>query len=89
MRKVSSAADFMCSDTPLEILGTITAISFDGSSCVAIEEDALTAEEVGFCLFLFRFVPLIVKSVANLSILRSNIYVMICVFLGRKILSIY
>ncbi|KAK4772637.1 hypothetical protein SAY86_014412 [Trapa natans] len=46
LRKVSSATDFVWSDSPLEILGTVTSISFDDPACVPIKEHALTTEEV-------------------------------------------
>lgn len=56
LRKVSSVADFIWSDAPLEILGTVTAITFDDPACVPIKEHALTTEEVGFCLFSLHLV---------------------------------
>ncbi|OWM87239.1 pre-rRNA 2'-O-ribose RNA methyltransferase [Punica granatum] len=46
LRKVSSAADFIWSDSPLEILGTVNFISFDAPASVPIKEHALTTEEV-------------------------------------------
>ncbi|KAK4771777.1 hypothetical protein SAY86_013552 [Trapa natans] len=46
LRKLSLATDFVWSDSPLEILGTVTAISFDDPTCVPIKEHALTTEEV-------------------------------------------
>ncbi|KAK4761271.1 hypothetical protein SAY87_006164 [Trapa incisa] len=46
LRKLSLATDFVWSDNPLEILGTVTAISFDDPTCVPIKEHALTTEEV-------------------------------------------
>lgn len=53
LRKVSSAVDFIWSDTPLEILGSVTAISFDDPACVPIKEHELTTEEVDISLFFF------------------------------------
>lgn len=53
MRKVSSAADFIWSDTPLEILGSVTSITFDDPACLTIKDHELTTEEVIFsCLVL-------------------------------------
>ncbi|WOG82420.1 hypothetical protein DCAR_0101584 [Daucus carota subsp. sativus] len=46
LRKVCSASDFVWSDAPLDILGSVTSISFDGSECSPIKEHALTTEEV-------------------------------------------
>ncbi|KAK9286161.1 hypothetical protein L1049_014543 [Liquidambar formosana] len=46
LRKVSSAADFIWSDTPLEILGSVTSISFEDPACLPIKDHTLTTEEV-------------------------------------------
>jgi AdoMet-dependent rRNA methyltransferase SPB1 len=46
VRKVASAADFISSNSPLEILGTVTSISFDNPASLTIKENALTSEEV-------------------------------------------
>lgn len=46
LRKVSSASDFVWSDAPLDILGSVTSISFDGPECSPIKEHTLTTEEV-------------------------------------------
>ncbi|XP_031271027.1 adoMet-dependent rRNA methyltransferase spb1 [Pistacia vera] len=46
VRKVSSAADFIWSNNPLEILGSVTSISFEDPSCLAIIDHELTTEEV-------------------------------------------
>ncbi|KAJ4825691.1 hypothetical protein Tsubulata_041417 [Turnera subulata] len=46
VRKVSSAADFIWSDTPLEVLGTVTSIAFDDEASLSIRDHALTTEEV-------------------------------------------
>ncbi|KAF2317638.1 hypothetical protein GH714_033034 [Hevea brasiliensis] len=46
VRKVSSAADFVWSDTPLEILGSVTSISFEDPTSLPIRDHALTTEEV-------------------------------------------
>jgi AdoMet-dependent rRNA methyltransferase SPB1 len=43
---VSSAADFIWSDSPLEILGSVTSITFDDPACLPIKDHALTTEEV-------------------------------------------
>ncbi|KAI3441291.1 uncharacterized protein J3R85_002563 [Psidium guajava] len=47
-RKVSSAADFIWSESPLEILGSVTSISFDDPASLPIKEHSLTTEEVKF-----------------------------------------
>ena len=46
LRKVSSASDFIWSDSPLEILGTVTCITFDDPACLPIKDHDLTTEEV-------------------------------------------
>ncbi|KAA8545988.1 hypothetical protein F0562_020561 [Nyssa sinensis] len=46
LRKVCSAADFIWSDTPLDILGSVSCITFEDTACVPIKDHALTAEEV-------------------------------------------
>ncbi|CAE6137554.1 unnamed protein product [Arabidopsis arenosa] len=46
LRKVASAADFIWSENPLEILGTVTCISFDDQASLPLKEHDLTTEEV-------------------------------------------
>ncbi|KAF4391681.1 hypothetical protein CsatB_023113 [Cannabis sativa] len=46
LRKVSTAADFIWSDIPLEILGSVTSISFKDEASLHIQGHALTTEEV-------------------------------------------
>lgn len=46
MRKVASAADFIWSENPLEVLGTVTLISFDDEASLPIKEHELTSDEV-------------------------------------------
>lgn len=46
LRKVSSASNFIWSDSPLEILGSVTSITFDDSACLPIKDHDLTTEEV-------------------------------------------
>lgn len=46
LRKVSSASNFVWSDTPLEVLGTVTSISFDDPACSTIRDHDLTTDEV-------------------------------------------
>ncbi|GAB2291273.1 hypothetical protein Dimus_025531 [Dionaea muscipula] len=46
LRKVTSAADFVWSDNPLEILGTVTSISFQDADSSSIRDHASTTEEV-------------------------------------------
>lgn len=46
VRKVCSAADFVWCNTPLDILGSVTSITFKDPSCSDIKDHALTTEEV-------------------------------------------
>ncbi|KAL1192705.1 hypothetical protein V5N11_004821 [Cardamine amara subsp. amara] len=46
LRKVVSAADFIWSEKPLEILGTVTCISFDDEASLPLKEHDLTTEEI-------------------------------------------
>ncbi|KAA0045562.1 hypothetical protein IC582_025161 [Cucumis melo] len=46
LRKVSSASNFIWSDSPLEILGTVTCITFDEPDSLPIKDHDLTTEEV-------------------------------------------
>ncbi|KAK3027001.1 hypothetical protein RJ639_041762 [Escallonia herrerae] len=46
LRKVCLAADFIWSDNPLEILGSVTAIKFEDPSSLPIKDHDLTTEEV-------------------------------------------
>ncbi|KAE9461953.1 hypothetical protein C3L33_06135, partial [Rhododendron williamsianum] len=46
LRKVCSALDFVWSDSPLEILGSVTSITFKDPACLPITDHALTTEEV-------------------------------------------
>lgn len=50
LRKVSSAANFIWSDSPLEILGSVTSITFSDPADLIIKDHELTTEEV---LFVF------------------------------------
>lgn len=51
MRKVASASDFIWSENPLEILGTVTSISFDDQASLPLKEHDLTTEEVLSIIF--------------------------------------
>ncbi|EOA20147.1 hypothetical protein CARUB_v10000437mg [Capsella rubella] len=46
LRKVASAADFIWSEKPLEILGTVTCISFDDQASLSLKENNFTTEEI-------------------------------------------
>ncbi|KAF7840966.1 adoMet-dependent rRNA methyltransferase spb1 [Senna tora] len=46
LRKVSSAANFIWSDNPLEILGSVTSITFSDPDDLKIKDHDLTTEEV-------------------------------------------
>ena len=53
IRKVSSAADFVWSDNPLEILGSVTSIAFDEEASLPLRDSALTTEEVILSVIFF------------------------------------
>lgn len=55
LRKVSSAADFIWSEAPLDILGSVTSIAFDDVTSLPIKDHALTTEEVTQSFFFFSF----------------------------------
>ncbi|CAH8301227.1 unnamed protein product [Eruca vesicaria subsp. sativa] len=46
LRKVATAADFIWSEKPIEILGTVTCISFDNQASLPLKEHVLTTEEI-------------------------------------------
>lgn len=46
LRKVCTAADFVWSESPLEILGSVTSISFEDPACLPVKDHELTTEEV-------------------------------------------
>ncbi|CAN8273896.1 unnamed protein product [Cochlearia groenlandica] len=46
LRKVTSASDFIWSESPLDILGTVTSISFDDEASLPLKEHDLTTEEI-------------------------------------------
>ncbi|TKY67569.1 AdoMet-dependent rRNA methyltransferase spb1 [Spatholobus suberectus] len=46
LRKVSSAANFIWSDSPLEILGSVTSITFTDPADLPIKDHDLTTEEI-------------------------------------------
>ncbi|XP_077220262.1 ftsJ-like methyltransferase family protein [Tasmannia lanceolata] len=46
LRKVCVASDFVWSETPLEILGSVTSISFEDPACLSIKDHTLTTEEI-------------------------------------------
>ncbi|XVF45304.1 hypothetical protein PTKIN_Ptkin02bG0194900 [Pterospermum kingtungense] len=45
-KKVSTAADFICSGTPVEILGSVTSITFEDPASMPIKDHGSTTEEV-------------------------------------------
>lgn len=51
LRKICSAADFVWSDAPLDLLGSVTSISFEDPSCLPMKDHALTTEEV--CIYSY------------------------------------
>ncbi|XP_057953422.1 adoMet-dependent rRNA methyltransferase spb1 [Malania oleifera] len=46
LRKVCSAADFVWSETPLELLHSVTSITFEDPACLPIKDHDLTTEEI-------------------------------------------
>ncbi|KAL7082729.1 hypothetical protein ACP275_14G120100 [Erythranthe tilingii] len=46
LRKLSSASEFIWSDAPLDILGSVTAITFSDPTCLPIKDHTLTTDEV-------------------------------------------
>ncbi|XP_073313139.1 adoMet-dependent rRNA methyltransferase spb1-like [Primulina huaijiensis] len=46
LRKLCSASEFIWSVSPLEILGSVTSITFDDPACSPVKEHTLTTEEV-------------------------------------------
>ncbi|KAI3446129.1 hypothetical protein Pfo_002794 [Paulownia fortunei] len=46
LRKLCSASEFIWSETPLEILGSVTSITFNDPVCLPIKDHTLTTEEV-------------------------------------------
>lgn len=46
LRKVASAAEFIWSEKPIEILGIVTCISFDDQASLPLKEHDLTTDEV-------------------------------------------
>ncbi|OVA07060.1 Ribosomal RNA methyltransferase FtsJ domain [Macleaya cordata] len=46
LRKVCLASDFVWSETPLDILGSVSSISFDDPACLSLKDHSLTTEEI-------------------------------------------
>ncbi|KAK6120927.1 hypothetical protein DH2020_045328 [Rehmannia glutinosa] len=46
LRKLCSASEFIWSDTPLDILGSVASITFSDPACLSIKDHTLTTEEV-------------------------------------------
>lgn len=46
MRKLSSASEFIWSDAPLDILGSVTSITFNDPASMPMKDHTLTSEEV-------------------------------------------
>ncbi|KAK4477115.1 hypothetical protein RD792_016325, partial [Penstemon davidsonii] len=46
LRKVCSASEFIWSESPLDILGSVTSITFNDDACLPIKDHTLTTEEV-------------------------------------------
>lgn len=44
--KVGLVSDFMQSETPVEFLGSVNALSFDDPACLSIRDHELTTDEV-------------------------------------------
>ena len=52
---MSTAADFISTDTPLDVLGSVTSITFDDQASLPIKDHDLTTEEVTFCCIVNVF----------------------------------
>lgn len=75
MRKVSSAADFIWSEAPLDILGSVTSITFDDVTSLPIKDHALTTEEVTqFFFFLCMLFSLYLDFSFTQNTLCSNYF---------------
>lgn len=92
LRKECPVADFVWSDKPLDILGSVTSMSFKDPACETMKNHALTTDEV----FIFTFqrsskIRLVLQTHTNFYIhyYRLNFFVKICVCWGRMILSIF
>lgn len=46
LRKLSSASEFIWSESPLDILGSVTSITFGDPDSLPLKDHALTSEEV-------------------------------------------
>ncbi|CAH8384446.1 unnamed protein product, partial [Eruca vesicaria subsp. sativa] len=46
LRRVASASDFIWSENPLEVLGTVTSLSFDNEASLPLKDHELTTEEI-------------------------------------------
>ncbi|KAF8406450.1 hypothetical protein HHK36_008537 [Tetracentron sinense] len=46
LRKVCLASDFVWSETPLDILGSVASISFEDPACLSIKDHNLTTDEI-------------------------------------------
>lgn len=102
LRKVCSASDFVWSDSPLEILGSVTSITFKDPACLPITDHALTTEEVHSAYVcnvhvsvqVFEFQLLMnsstaVKYFAHVFPSRLKLFAMICVSWESKTSSIF
>lgn len=46
IRKIGLASDFVWSDKPLEVLGSVTSISFENPACSSLKDHSLTTDEI-------------------------------------------
>lgn len=46
IRKIGLASDFVWSDKPLEVLGSVTSISFEDPACSALRDHSVTTDEI-------------------------------------------
>lgn len=46
IRKIGLASDFVWSDKPLEVLGSVTSISFEDPACSSLKDHSLTTDEI-------------------------------------------
>lgn len=71
LRKEVKASDFVWSEKPLDMLGSITSMSFKDPDCKVIKEHDLTTDEVYFSIYFILF---FVDSQSELIHLDTRLY---------------
>lgn len=54
LRKLSSASEFILSESPLDILGSVTSITFGDPDSLPLKDHTLTTEEVHATVIVVR-----------------------------------